>query len=94
MNTNLQDLISKINKLDHELYKLNESKDNNNADLSKLKLQVKEIKRSLIQEYMLYKKCAHLKYTSIIKPDPRKKAITLSINRSKNKYTTRKIKSI
>ena len=94
MNTNLQDLISKINKLDDELYKLNESKDNNNADLSKLKLQVKEIKKSLIQEYMLYKKCAHLKYTSIIKPDPRKKAITLSINRSKNKYTTRKIKSI
>ena len=94
MNTNLQDLISKINKLEDELYKLNESKDTNKADLSKLKLRLKEIKKSLIQEYMLYKKCAHLKYTSIVKPKSHKKAKTLSIKRSKNKYSTRKIKSI
>ena len=45
MNTNLQDLISKINKLEDELYKLNQSKDINKADLSKLKLRLKEIKK-------------------------------------------------
>jgi chromosome segregation ATPase len=94
MNINLQELNSKINKIEEELYKLNESKDTNKHDLSNLKLRLKEIKKSLIQEYMLYKKCAHLKYTSISKPKSYKKAKTLSIKRSKNKYSTRKIKSI
>ena len=94
MNTNLQDLISKINKLEDELHKVNQSKDNNKADLTNLKLRLKEIKKSLIQEYMLYKRCSHLRYVSIAKPKSHKKAKTLSIKRSKNNYSTRKNKSI
>ena len=67
----------------------------NSSQINKTdKPRVREIKKSLIQEYMLYKNCPNIKYKSFIKPKSHKKAKTLSIKLSKNKFSTRKIKSI
>ena len=67
----------------------------NSSQINKTdKPRVKEIKKSIIQEYMLYKRCPNIKYKSFIKPKSSKKAKTLSIKLSKNKFSTRKIKSI
>lgn len=95
MNVKIQDLLDIIDNQSDELYEIK-----NNSETAKNKQRLAVIKKSLLQEYMLYKQCAHLKYTSIpktqskTKTKPNKKAKSLTLNRPKLNTSTRKFKSI
>ena len=88
---NVPVLMSSVNEKFRDFIFLN--KKISNIDLPN-KIKIRDIKKSLNQEYMLFKNSPHLKYKSFIKPKSSKKAKTLSIKLSKNKFSTRKIKSI
>ena len=68
LNQDLKELMDQIKELQDELYELNESKDDIKTDNKEMKEKLKLIKKSLIQEYMMYQKCAHLKYNQMIGP--------------------------
>ena len=65
LNNNLKELVDKISDLQEELEELNEEKDFGKNTSKEMKEKLKLLKSSLIQEYILYKKCAHLKYIQL-----------------------------
>ena len=97
LNNDLKHTMHDIKTLEDELYDLNKNKNTNNDSFTDMKNKVKSIKRSLIQEYMMYKKCAHLKYNSLKNKKEyslkKRKVKSLSLKKHKNKLGTRKFKS-
>ena len=68
LNEKLKELLEQIKELEDKVYELKEY-DGNAKNLKKeLKERLKSAKASLLQEYMLYKKCAHVKYNKIVAP--------------------------
>jgi hypothetical protein len=87
MNEKLGVLLDKIKELEDELYNLK-----NSSDIVEQTKRLKKIKNSLIQEYMLYTRCANIRYVAAANK-PTKKGKSLSLNRPKIQ-STRKFKSI
>jgi len=65
LNDNLKELVDKISDLQEEIEELNEEKEFGKNTSKEMKDKLKLLKNSLIQEYILYKKCAHLKYIKL-----------------------------
>ena len=61
-----------IKDLEEELNKYKDSKYDSTMKIKELKEKVKKIKHSLIQEYILYTKCAHINYKNIKNNSSRK----------------------
>ena len=88
----LKPLLAKIRELQDELDKIKDT-----TETVKQTQKLKKLKNSLIQEYMLYKRCGNIRYATPENtvPKSRKKGISKSLTHSKtNKQTTRKFKSI
>lgn len=65
-NTDLTDLLQKLDDIQKEYEKMNNDKVEQKEKNKKLKEKIKFIKESIIQEYMLFEKCAHLKYKKLL----------------------------
>ena len=93
----IQELTEQLNDLNSQLDKLMAEKPNL-KDNNNIKLKIKKMKDSLIQEYIMYKKCQHLQYKNdgtAYNKNVSKKAKSLSLkysNKNINKLS-RKIKS-
>ena len=85
----LKVLTQEIKNAQDELYELNENKDIANGINKNLKDELKKIKKSFIQEYHLFQKCAHLTY-KILKDNSSEK---LSIDKSNNSVSNKSEKS-
>jgi hypothetical protein len=55
-------LLNKIKDLGEELNNYKDTKYDSAKKIKELKEKVKKIKHSLLQEYILYTKCAHINY--------------------------------
>ena len=92
----IQELIEQLNDLSSQLDKLMAEKPNL-KDSNNIKLKIKKMKDSLIQEYIMYKKCMHLQYKNDgtnNNNNNNNKAKSLSLKQSKNtNKISRKIKS-
>jgi predicted nucleic acid-binding Zn-ribbon protein len=75
LNKELDDLLQHLNNIKTENIK-------NKSDINNLKQQIKEIKSGLNQEYMLFSKCQNLKYISVKKTQTKKRAKSLTFNKS------------
>ena len=62
LNDNLKVLLKNIKDLEEELNNYKDTKYESETKIKELKDKVKKIKHSLLQEYILYTKCAHLNY--------------------------------
>jgi len=62
LNNDLKVLLNKIKDLEEELNNYKDTKYESAMKIKELKEKVKKIKHSLLQEYLLYTKCAHLNY--------------------------------
>jgi len=62
LNNNLKVLLKNIKDLEEELNNYKDTKYESETKIKELKDKVKKIKNSLLQEYILYTKCAHLNY--------------------------------
>jgi hypothetical protein len=62
LNDNLKVLLKNIKDLEEELNKYKNTKYDSETKIKELKEKVKQIKHSLLQEYILYTKCGHLNY--------------------------------
>lgn len=62
LNDDLKVLLNKIKDLEEELNNYKDTKYESAMKIKELKEKVKKIKHSLLQEYLLYTKCAHLNY--------------------------------
>jgi hypothetical protein len=62
LNDDLKVLLNKIKDLEEELNNYKDTKYESTIKIKELKEKVKKIKHSLLQEYLLYTKCAHLNY--------------------------------
>lgn len=62
LNDDLKVLLNKIKDLEEELNNYKDTKYESTMKIKELKEKVKKIKHSLLQEYLLYTKCAHLNY--------------------------------
>ncbi len=93
----IKELVQQLDSLSDELTKLNNNKEKTKDYSKKIKEEVKLMKKSLLQDYILFKKCEHIIYKSRgIKdrtPDTRK-VKSLSLKKSKNTNKTRKYKSV
>jgi len=87
LNNNLKELIDKMNNLQEEFEKLNEEKEFGKNSSKEMKDKLKLLKNSLIQEYILYKKCTHLKYIKL-------KDTKSPINHDSNSYKKSNYKTI
>jgi hypothetical protein len=88
----LKPLLAKIRELQDELDKIKET-----AETVKKTEKLNKLRNTLIQEYMLYKRCGNIRYATPENtvPKSRKKGISKSLTHSKtNQQTTRKFKSI
>ena len=65
LNENLKEILDEINDLQEELKELNDEKDFGKNSSKEMKDKLKLLKNSLIQEYILYTKCANLKYVEL-----------------------------
>ena len=83
----IKELVQQLDSLSDELTKLNNNKEKTKDYSKKIKEEVKLMKKSLLQDYILFKKCQHIIYKSRgIKdrtPDTRK-VKSLSLKKSKN----------
>ena len=90
LKNDIKVLLENINNMEEELDNLSNKKDLNKELNKNLKQKLKTIRSSLIQEYMLYKKCLHLNYK---KPNNiSKQSSNKSDNKNKNKNKTKKYK--
>jgi superfamily II DNA or RNA helicase len=62
LNENLKILFKNIKDLEEELNNYKNTKHDSAMKIKELKEKVKKIKHSLLQEYILYTKCAHITY--------------------------------
>ena len=62
LNNDLKVLLNNIKDLEEELNNYKDTKFDSAMKIKELKEKVKKIKHSLLQEYLLYTKCAHLTY--------------------------------
>ena len=62
LNNNLKILLKNIKDLEEELNNYKDTKYESETKIKELKDKVKKIKHSLLQEYILYTKCAHFNY--------------------------------
>jgi hypothetical protein len=62
LNNDLKVLLNNIKDLEEELNNYKDTKFDSTMKIKELKEKVKKIKHSLLQEYLLYTKCAHLTY--------------------------------
>ena len=62
LNNNLKVLLKNIKDLEEELNTYKNTKYDSETKIKALKEKVKKIKHSLLQEYILYTKCAHINY--------------------------------
>jgi hypothetical protein len=62
LNDDLKVLLNKIKDLEEELNNYKDTKYDSAKKIKELKEKVKKIKHSLLQEYILYTKCAHINY--------------------------------
>ncbi len=62
LNNDLKVLLKNIKDLEEELNNYKNTKYESTIKIKELKEKVKKIKHSLIQEYILYTKCAHMNY--------------------------------
>jgi hypothetical protein len=85
----LRESMDKIHELAAELNELNSNLNELKAVKQTQTNRLKEIKKSLIQEYMLYTRCVNFRYSK-----PTKKGKSLSLNRPKRQQYTRKFKTI
>ena len=72
LNNDLKVLLKNIKDLEEELNNYKNTKYDSTIKIKELKDKVKKIKRSLIQEYILYTKCQHLSYKNIKNNSSRK----------------------
>lgn len=92
MKEKLAKFMDSIKDLEEELHKLK-----TNSDTVKNQQKLKLLKKSLIQEYMLFTRCNHIRYAAAANNVPKtskNKAKSMSLNRPKTKATTRKFKSL
>ena len=92
LSEEIKELVDEINELQEELKELKEEKEFGKNQSTTMKEQIRELKKSLIQEYMMYQKCSHLKYIKL-KEDSGSKSSTnkSSTNKSStNKSSTNK----
>ena len=93
----IKELVQELDNLNNELTNLKNNKEKQGYDTTKLKERVKLMKKSLVQDYMLFKKCENIIYKSRgikdITPETRK-VKSLSLKKSKNINKTKKFKSI
>ena len=64
LNNNLKVLLNNIKDLEEELNNYKDTKYESETKIKELKDKVKKIKQSLLQEYILYTKCAHFNYNN------------------------------
>jgi superfamily II DNA or RNA helicase len=64
LNNDLKVLLKNIKDLEEELNNYKDTKYESETKIKELKDKVKKIKQSLLQEYILYTKCAHLNYNN------------------------------
>jgi superfamily II DNA or RNA helicase len=93
LNNNLKELIDKISELQKELDDLNGEKQFGKNTSKEMKNKLKLLKDSLIQEYILYKKCAHLKYIELKNTKSSTKSSTNSSTKSSTKKYSKTEKS-
>lgn len=84
-NEELKQRLEEIKELEEQLKELNEDKEFVKGTSKMMKEKLKEVKNSLIQEYMMYKKCAHLKYVKIVETEKKDKSKSKSKSESKSK---------
>ena len=85
----IKNLLEKIKKLETNLLYVNNNSEKDKTEINLLKERLKEIKKSLIQEYILFNKCQHLKYKSFI--NNRQKTFTKKFTK---KTISQKLKTI
>lgn len=61
-NEEMDNVFDELNKLEDQLRELMVQKSENKDELLELREKIKTIKKSFLQEYMLYKRCHHLTY--------------------------------
>ena len=80
----VEELKATIDKFMTELKEANENKGFTNDTTKLMKEKLKSIKNSLIQEYILFTKCKHLKYIESGPHKVTKKMLTLVSNKSRS----------
>ena len=65
-NKDLTQLLQKLDDIQKEYEQMNNDKVEQKEKNKKLKEKIKFIKQSILQEYMMFEKCAHLKYKKLL----------------------------
>ena len=90
----IQELVERLDELNTELEKLKTDKFKDGETNATIKQKIKQMKQSLIQEYIMYKKCQHLQYKNNQSTKKTKHAKSLSIKRYNSNKISKKIKSV
>ena len=95
LSEEIKELVDEINELQEGLKELKEEKEFGKNQSNDMKEKIRALKKSLIQEYMMYQKCAHLNYVKV-KEDSSSKSTsnkTSSKKSSSNKSSSNKSSS-
>jgi hypothetical protein len=90
-NKDLTDLLQKLDDIQKEYEQMNNDKVEQKEKNKKLKEKIKLIKQSILQEYMLFEKCAHLKYKKLLN-NLTKLLTNKSLSKSKSKSKSKSLK--
>ena len=85
LSEEIKELVDEINELQDQLKELKEEKEFGKNQSNDMKEKIRKLKKSLIQEYMIYQKCAHLKYVKL-KEEKSHSNETKSSSESKKNY--------
>ena len=94
----IQQALDEINLLNRNLDRIKDNEVNEKLLKNRLKKEAKAIENSLLQEYVLFKKCQNFKYkkleNEINKAKQRQNTKSLSLKKSSSNKVTRKYKSL
>jgi hypothetical protein len=90
LNENIKRLLNEINLLQIEIENLKNEKEVGKLNVDELKEELRSIKRSILQEYMLFKRCRHIEYKPKTDNSKSKKSAKLSRKIKSEGYQSKK----
>ena len=87
LNEKLKEILTQIQEIEIQLNDLKEDDKQSSENKTLLKTKVRNIKKELLQEFVLYKKCMEFNYNKLIQKNNFNKAKTFSLKKNKNNFT-------
>ena len=93
LSKEIKELVDEINELQEELKELKEEKEFGKNNSKDMKEKLRQLKKSLIQEYLMYQKCSHLKYIKLKEDSTNPKSVNSANSKSGNSANSKSVNS-